>query len=941
MPVYNAESYLAATLESVLRQTLDSFEVIAVNDGSTDSSLEILENYSLNNPALRVISKENGGPSSARNTALELAGGDYVFFLDADDLLEPDSLEVLYLRAQEQKADLVIANYDIFNQYKTTPIHNLDDMLELDDISRYDPRILWTFALWNKLFSMDVIRRNGLIFPPIDYSEDGVFVMNYVFRAKRITGLPREVLHYRRMVDESGESITSRVSGKKVKDYLKAHELIEAAIVSQILRDYPHCETIEDARREVPFVSAYLGEFLRKKAQILIDQFYRHFWELDSESRGLITEAVSDIFLKADLYTCQQLMNSHTDLDVGSLETDPGQVKRHAVFSAVFYSDRYPDKPEKMTKTVRSLCSQNLVRLDIVFPEFLRDILEKQGLISGNMTFLPADSMEDFYSQALDYIKSPYTFFFEAGIHYSNTLIRQMHGAFLKSNADYLIRQLYLMEDAMPRVLYLHETALGKMKWVQDSTFNPESILDSILGNKFFRTEFLINALKRVVLTPDSCVQACSAFQKFGRYKIFANEGVVFDGTEADFADFLRQDEAVKLYDSWQKSSSIRHLDDAALALNPAYAWTKLMPLPKDTVNAAVKKRFLELFEKLPVKNQVLFFSIRADDKLEGNAAMLYPHVRGKKIVRAKMGKPSWEWEMRTYYEICTSKVIVTDDYIRYLRHVRIRDEQRVIQLWHACGAFKKFGRHGTNIPLKMDMATHAQYNLVSVSGKEVCGIYADAFAIEREKVVALGVPRTDMFFDKEYQQKVREKVFEKYPQLRGKKLFVYAPTFRDIGQDRSRFSPDLDFEKLGEELPEDQILLICPHPLMTEPILQKTCENILEIRDFSTNEMMFVSDGLITDYSSVIFEYVLLRRPIAFFCYDLATYNRGFYLRYPEDLPGPVLLSQKELTDYLRDESSHTTDSRYEAFIDRYMGACDGRSGERIAEIINEYTGA
>ena len=109
-------------------------------------------------------------------------------------------------------------------------------------------------------------------------------------------------------------------------------------------------------------------------------------------------------------------------------------------------------------------------------------------------------------------------------------------------------------------------------------------------------------------------------------------------------------------------------------------------------------------------------------------------------------------------------------------------------------------------------------------------------------------------------------------------------------------------------------------------------------MRDFSTNDYMLISDMLITDYSSVIFEYALLRKPIAFFCYDLPTYDRGFYLNYPEDLPGDVYTNQEELTDYLTHPAKHILTNKMNYFVDKYMSACDGHSCERIANLINSY---
>ena len=106
----------------------------------------------------------------------------------------------------------------------------------------------------------------------------------------------------------------------------------------------------------------------------------------------------------------------------------------------------------------------------------------------------------------------------------------------------------------------------------------------------------------------------------------------------------------------------------------------------------------ISFLRRRPVKDQVLFFSIRKNGELEGNAKALYPYVEGKKVVCAKMLPHGGLRKIRMYYKMIRSRVIVTDDYNRYLRHFQLRRSQRVVQLWHACGAFKKFGQRGTNL---------------------------------------------------------------------------------------------------------------------------------------------------------------------------------------------------------------------------------------------------
>ena len=146
---YNAEEYLSETMDSIFLQTMDNseYEVIVINDGSSDNTLSILNSYKKNYPNLIIIDKENGGPSSARNAGLDIAQGEYVFFFDADDLLEPEALSTMYDTISEKHSDLLIGKYDIFNRHTTIEIHNLDNfcllytsiILYLSVVNKYVP----------------------------------------------------------------------------------------------------------------------------------------------------------------------------------------------------------------------------------------------------------------------------------------------------------------------------------------------------------------------------------------------------------------------------------------------------------------------------------------------------------------------------------------------------------------------------------------------------------------------------------------------------------------------------------------------------------------------------------------------------------------------------------------------------------------------------------
>ncbi len=383
-------------------------------------------------------------------------------------------------------------------------------------------------------------------------------------------------------------------------------------------------------------------------------------------------------------------------------------------------------------------------------------------------------------------------------------------------------------------------------------------------------------------------------------------------------------------------------LNDPALAIPAEEIAHKLFyKQSQKKTSAKFERMLIRLFRMLPLRNRVFFYNVRSNDGLVGNEKALEPHVRGKKILCSHLLPHDKRHKLKVYYYTMTSKVIVCDDYNRYLRVLPLRPRQRVVQLWHACGAFKKFGSSGTPLKASIDLATHAQYNLVCVSSEAIRPIYAEAFDLPLPRVRALGCPSTDVFFDEAYIQAKRAQILAAYPAFQGKEVILYAPTFRDNVPKRPRtvFRPPIDFGAISQGLGADQVFVVCPHPLMKNKIVKEEYPNIFEIREFPTDDLMFASDLLLTDYSSVIFEYCLLKKPMAFFCYDLAKYDRGFYLNYPEDLPGEAFETLEELIPYLADKSRHVTNARYQAFAATYMSACDGQSAARIAALINDYT--
>lgn len=930
---YNAQEYLEECLGSILQQGISDYEIIVINDGSTDRTAEILDHYAAKYDQITVIHKENGGPSSARNRGLDIAKGEYVAFLDADDKMANNALNLMYGAAKEKDADLVIGRYDIFNKYRSYNIHNLDDLVAQENIDKYDCQILWTFSLCNKLFRRNIIEENHFRFAPISYSEDGVFVMSFVYHCKKISGLDEVIFHYRRLNDGNLESITATASVEKTKEYIAAHHMILDAARASILKDFPQYRTIQEAMERDKRLCRYMNHILRKEVHTLLNQFYSKYWSLDAQTIDCITEEVHREIKEMDLQSFYELAADNPDVSFNNLYKKSEDILFHARMTAVLYA--LPKEEEAFAGCLLALQQQSLVATQLVIPEHMRSLVEKHGLFSANIKYLSEKSQEAFYYKAVKEAKSDCIVLCTPEFVYTNNAFKYVFKRFLRSQCDFFSELVYHSNYGEPQPVYIHQLAFDSLKEGLEETELMSA--DLLIENKFFRTEFLRENWTDVSVSLRDLVKKC--FRK-GYYQAVRDGIIVYQEKEEKFIAYIETEENRSII---KKALEEKNLDLAAResVSEKALKLIRLQDILERDDNKEINeqlKKDIEELQKQKIEKQVLFLSIRKDGELEGNAKALYPYIKGKKVVIAKQLPHTYEEEVNIIREITRSKVIITDDYVRDLRYFPLKGKQRVIQLWHACGAFKKFGQRGTNISKTTDRATHVQYDAVCVSGDAVRPIYADAFGLDINKIRALGVPRTDLFFNEEYKKEIRKQILKKYPSLRFKEVILYAPTFRDVGDDRTQFHPDLDFERLSKKLRWNQVFVICPHPVMKNEIVDKTYKNIKVIRDFSTNEMMFASSMLITDYSSVIFEYALLKKPIAFYCYDLPVYNRGFYLNYPDDLPGNVYQTQEELENFLRNKKEHVADKKHESFVKKYMSACDGHSCERIARLINEY---
>lgn len=219
IPVYNAEQYLRQTLDCLLVRNETQFEVICVDDGSTDHSLEILREYEAKDSRVRVVTQANAGAGAARNNGMQYARGEYLSFLDADDFFEPDMLRLAYDRAHTLETDITVFRcdqyYESTGQFAAARYTINDALLPPEqpfagtDIAQdvFKAFVGWA---WDKLFRADFVRANGLKFQEQRTSNDMLFVFSAIVKAERISTMNAVLAHHRR--DSGSLSVTREKS---------------------------------------------------------------------------------------------------------------------------------------------------------------------------------------------------------------------------------------------------------------------------------------------------------------------------------------------------------------------------------------------------------------------------------------------------------------------------------------------------------------------------------------------------------------------------------------------------------------------------------------------------------------------------------------------------------------------------------------------------------
>ena len=246
VPIYNAERYLKKCIDSILNQSLKEIEVILINDGSTDGSIKIIEEYSKNDSRVVILNLKNGGPGKARNEGIKIAKGEYLSFVDSDDYIEREFLEKLYKTATHNKVQMVMTNYkdiNMFDGVKSIINHTLECGIVYNE-ERIKNEIISTFTkvgnygffnLCNKLYLREYILSLGfLIDETRDHGEDWLFNIKVFLNLNSFIALNEPLYNY---IHSNGNSLMTKYRENQFELYLDGRMKILSLLPNDII-DY-------------------------------------------------------------------------------------------------------------------------------------------------------------------------------------------------------------------------------------------------------------------------------------------------------------------------------------------------------------------------------------------------------------------------------------------------------------------------------------------------------------------------------------------------------------------------------------------------------------------------------------------------------------------------------------------------------------------------------
>lgn len=934
--VNNAESNIRASLDSIKSQTLKDIEVLLIDASSVDSTAEIMKEYCMDS-RFRYIKTDTDSISFARNKGIEEARGKYIAFGDANVIFTKNVIEGMYECAEKENADLCLApmaSSDVYGKHEFTSSDILSHRKKTD---KFDTDLIWNPAVTNKLFLKSKITESGLFFNRYGKAREAAFSIPFAFCSDVIVSSSKGAVIYVIPVSDDG------VSEFLIEHYLDAYEFIIEKAEEAFSKAIEESITDFDRKELKKLAVCYKDQIYHKEITVLLYSYYRHFWSLKDEEIKKYADIIMKLYSLLSKSGKKAVRKKNKDIFYGERLIDSRKEMAENPKVTVGVGLGIKDinaRKERIDVQIESIFMQTMPSFELFVDSRLYDIFPEKWKNCENVTFIEAESLGDFKDSVLHSSNTQYIMFQDGFARLNPKILMRHYCAFEgkdkygfstspltcfdgKTTKEYIFSSLFFEND-------LKQTRVAEEKFF---------VLDLFFSNKLFRKEHLLGIHFNFT---DNPVSDMYNLYLHSRFRKISHRGSYLPYTEEEAIEYVKSMQTSMFSESRKVFAKYKRIYFIKFKVN------RLSKRVNKSLRRAEKKiinwlgvLLATIYSKKKLQNRAFFYTTRADKIPLENLSQVYYSYKGEKVLFAKRYPHTLKdnAEIRKY--IMTSKVIVTDDYINLLKKVRLRENQKVIQLWYAGGAIRRFGLDSPDKDSRIDeYKAHSQYTDVCVSSEYVRQFYSHAFGVEMDVVKALGNPRTDLIVDEEKLRESRENICSKHPLLKEKKhIYVYFPTNREYDDETAVFDPKLDWNELNDVLDDDEIFILCRHPNMKHEYIKGMLYP--RVKDYTTDsamELLSVADVVITDYSAIMFDSTIMDIPMVFYCPDYDTYDCDFYLNYEKDVPGEIIKNPDELLEAARRAKDNGYKESIKAFKEMEMGACDGNSTERVCKLIESY---
>lgn len=918
---YNLGPLLRCAVESATTQTLRAIEVIIVDDHSTDDTATVAAELCADDPRVRFVQLpiNSGGAGGPRNRGIQEASAKYVVFLDGDDVLERHALKNLYNAAETFSASLVAGRTErvMMSSGVRTPWYRqlYQELRVIDSIDEF-PELIHDTNSTSKLYLVDYLRSSGLEFETNRHYEDVIFTAELYACVGRTVVIPEVVYDWRIYPEEERKSITHQRDDlsnladriyslqKAAATFSGTDPIVQSQFSLKVLRH--HARLYLNDTLELDDVSAL--HVLQSLKPVIQAQPPEEFDVLFPYERFMYAAA-----LQLDLVGVRKAVVAEREgLSAGHFKpTDDGTLTWSAAEDAQF------DDSDDFVASLRTVTDERLVRFPLDQVHLLH---EASGLSIDGDRLAVTGSTDDPFGEFANLVT----------------------GVNLRSWNPEL--------GEVGRVPTDWSCNAGKIQW-SASIQLPRRQSFRERRPRDFQIELVLRTGKRIVdniRTPTGHRLSVNDRTLAGR--LLADKWITEGPRYSNLAFSIAQGKRGTIIRSLEKAARTRVRGPAKRLANPArrmYRRTTAVVRPRGDAGMF----FYRAARRLPVQKRTALFESQLGQNVSGSPLAVYKELSRRdseldvtwvtpngrpddQVANARNAiREGWTY----LYRLARSEFLVDDQ--SFPRFFEKRDGQRYLQTWHGI-PLKKMGIDEERFQTEDEVArlrrVSAQWDGLVVPNPYFEKTFVPAFMYEGERV-KYGTPRCDELVRGDVDA---DALKQKLGVPSERRIVLYAPTFRAQQNGKGRLIPlPFDLNEFKEALPTDVVLITRSHYLNRFHIPKRSAGFCIDGSFVpNINELYAAADVLITDYSSVMFDFAVTGKPIVIYAYDWDDYrnhSRGTYFDLKAKGPGIFTEDEESLFSGVKSALESTPSVALERFRMTYSGWEDGNASARAVDFL------